>query len=256
MNDKRRSPAEIGRWYAAAAAAGLGLLGGAQDAMSEPVIVFPSGGPVTVPIGSNGDGGITFDLLNSAGSGVRLFSNSSAVPSSSAWNIHLFRFGPLQSHFGAGASGKSGEGYVGVFASYRSFALKLNPGDSVHPFSAYSGVTGSGVTSYGAILGPLGGKWGPGDTGFLPLEVVSSKGAPRAGWAEIHLGSGSQAYDPTLLAWGYNSTPNASDPIPAELPTPAPEPSSLLLLASGAAGLAAYRRRRARRQASARQLRG
>jgi hypothetical protein len=76
------------------------------------------------------------------------------------------------------------------------------------------------------------GNWQPDDTGFVGLVLATTGSGGIFGWAEIHIGSN---YDRTLIAWGYNAMPFATADTPA-----LPEPSSLVLLASGAAGLAAF----------------
>ena len=136
---------------------------------------------------------------------------------------------------------------VGTPSSSNFYAAKLDGHAAVN----------SSVFSFGArgfTLGRLGsnsrgyrfGNWQPGNTAFVGLALFSSSGSnpPNLGWAEIHLGPN---YDPTLIAWGYDTEPGET----AFTPPAVPEPSSLLLLASGAAGLEAYRRRRTQRRAAA-----
>ncbi len=89
-----------------------------------------------------------------------------------------------------------------------------------------------------------------GNFGYLSLNFTNNRGfvglqfdigvSRHYGWAEVtHLGTGDGI---TLHGFGYNDTAGAAS-------HPVPEPSSILLLATGAAGLAGWRRRRSRKAA-------
>ena len=108
-------------------------------------------------------------------------------------------------------------------------------------------VTGGSRSAYvdsGVNLGGDAG-WMPtyglfGYVGYLPSSPVgvglkfTLNGNTHYGWAAISSSGG----DATLHAFGYNDTPGARSHVAV------PEPSSLLLLAAGAAGLAFWRKRR------------
>ena len=80
-------------------------------------------------------------------------------------------------------------------------------------------------------------NWADGDRGFVGIRFDLDPGTgpvTHYGWADITR----NGLTATLHAFGYNSTAG-------EASHPVPEPSSILLLAAGAAGLAGWRKRRA-----------
>jgi PEP-CTERM motif len=242
--------AQLGNWYAVAAvaAASFGLAAGAHEANAAPVVVHPVGGPVTAPPVTSSLGVIVFNLLDTTGTAFETV--PPAIGSPGSLNVAIEWDHSPRSHIaGALVSGRPGVASVLVgnrqTPSHLHYAAKLGGqaaiNSSVFGFGAHAREAGLLGESFS---GSHSGSWKPGDTGFVGLAVfTSATSQPIFGWAEIHLGSD---FDPTLIAWGFNSTPGATDFTPS-----LPEPSSLLLLASGAAGLAAYRRRRAQRRSAA-----
>jgi hypothetical protein len=138
---------------------------------------------------------------------------------------------------------------VGV-ASKSSYVKSLDAGASISGVNltnyAYQFSAGGQVgASYfdGTIASELftanpynqfGGGWASiGAHGFVGLRLETGMGQYNYGWLELTRGS------LTVGRMGYETDPNTA----AQIPETVPEPSTLLLLVSGAAGIAAMRRR-------------
>jgi len=87
-------------------------------------------------------------------------------------------------------------------------------------------------------LKPLGNWNSNGSPGVVGFEVIQS-GNPYYGWADISVDPNTYAI--TLYAYGVDTTPNET--VTANTGAETPEPSSIVLLTLGAAGIAAYRRK-------------
>lgn len=141
-------------------------------------------------------------------------------------------WGSLKTHMG-----------VWVLAS-KSALIRLSEGSSVGANSA-DGVNSEWLSSGSAYDIDNLGHWAEvGAHGYIGLRFDAA-GGYRYGWLELTRGS------LTAGQFGLQQAPGVSAAIPAATPpaTAVPEPGSLLLVATGAAGLAALRRRR--HQASA-----
>lgn len=119
-----------------------------------------------------------------------------------------------------------------VADTYTKFAVPFGPGDII----SEDVIGGSTQLEFGGILysegeGPLNSV---GDSIFvgLFLEFYDTEES-HFGWAELTRGS------LQINSIGFQTVAGLGAPIPSPIPVPA----SLALLASGAAGLAAYRRR-------------
>jgi hypothetical protein len=82
--------------------------------------------------------------------------------------------------------------------------------------------------------GAQSGNWTSGDTDYIGL-LMNATGY-HYGWAQVQI----TGYNATLLQFAYNDGVG----IPPGTGSDAPEPSSMALLALGAAGLVAYRRKK------------
>lgn len=78
-----------------------------------------------------------------------------------------------------------------------------------------------------------------GGRGFLAVQFDDAAGDPHYGWIELDLASMSQL---TVVGWAYETDPGQEIQVGA-----VPEPSSLAVLACGAAGVLSMRRRRTQR---------
>ena len=117
-----------------------------------------------------------------------------------------------------------------------SSAAKLTPGTTIGPLMNFSSIFGSLA---GNNTVPAAGHWNSLSPVTSDLGLAQTQGCQALqcyGWANITVNSD---YTVTLNALGYDSS---GDPVTAGEATP--EPASVLLLAMGAAGIAAWRRKR------------
>jgi hypothetical protein len=112
----------------------------------------------------------------------------------------------------------------------------VGPGET-QTFVTHFGHFGSLAKKYDSV-GTFGNFEPVPQTGYVGLEF-GGPGGEYYGWANVTVNSD---YSITLNGFAYNNTPNQGIVV-----EPVPEPSSLLLLTLGAAGIAAYRRKRATR---------
>lgn len=116
-----------------------------------------------------------------------------------------------------------------------SSAAHLTPGANIGPLLKFSSVNGTLAGSAASALGHWNSVPAMGDLGLEQTQNCAE--AVCYGWANITVNSN---YTITLNAFGYNSS---GDAIAAG--TASPEPASIILLAMGAAGIAAWRRKKA-----------
>jgi MYXO-CTERM domain-containing protein len=188
-------------------------------------------------------------LTTSARAGIIYTSASTACPgSNSTTTTDPVYFNPATGKCGSASTGAGFQlarinGFSGTTilqgVGVTSHALLAGDGNfltklTTNKTSAFSNVPFLGgnfeVKSSG---GGHTGNWMSGDTDYIGL-LMNATGY-HYGWAQVSI----SGYDATLIAFGYNASTGAP-------PTTGPEPSSMALVALGAAGLAAYRRRRAK----------
>jgi hypothetical protein len=189
-------------------------------------------------------------LASSANANVIITSAATACPGNNSTTGGAVYFNPAAGTCGltsAGAlfkieniSGFSGTAILRA-VSMTSHALLAGDGN----FLSKLATSGSAGFSNGLFLGGVlearssggahSGNWNGGDTAFIGLLMNAS--GFHYGWAQVQI----TGYNATLLQFGYNDGAGAP---PTTNPTP--EPSSMALLALGAAGIAAYRRKQSK----------
>jgi hypothetical protein len=128
----------------------------------------------------------------------------------------------------------------GISASVAGQNFKAFPGAASNIMNSDVPVQSAallGANSVWATGSSQFGAWAPGTRAYLGLKFDDS-GTPLYGWADVQM----NAYDSiTLFGYAYQD-----DGAPIHVPDigTIPEPSTLALLALGAAGVAALRRRR------------
>jgi hypothetical protein len=118
--------------------------------------------------------------------------------------------------------------------SYYAALLKFGT-----PINASSYFDWNGRLAYTYYGYPSGGDW-LGKKGYLGLQFQDADAATHYGWAKLEVPGDLSS----LILYGFAYETDIDTPILAGAgdPSPVPLPSSLALLASGAAGLLAYRR--------------
>lgn len=143
--------------------------------------------------------------------------------------------GPLLGNGGTTFIANTGIEATGPFGPIGGrYASKLSAGASVET-QDFSRPVNDDSVAYLRTPTVAESPWAPGDTGYLGLRV-SISGVTSYGWAQVMIGLDSTV---TVLDFAYNDEQDASI-----LAGQVPEPHSALLLALGASGVAAMRRRR------------
>jgi hypothetical protein len=138
--------------------------------------------------------------------------------------------------------------YVGAFntATGGAYATaadgsvdKLATGATINGALTYdsSALLVTAVNYYGTNYGPYG-AWATGGTGYVGVQFLNeATGANNFGWVQLNINPTTLAT--TIVDWAYENT-GAS--LQAGI---VPEPTGVSLLAAGAVGMAAWRRRKA-----------
>ena len=176
------------------------------------------------PFDLDGDGRADFNLGQrvSGGTGGAIITRPSAAP-----------------NLGVIAQTANGYNYASLLAA------GANIGGTVTNFIALTGTLFANRASLWSVGSP-GEQWGPGQTtGFLGIRFTLGTGQVVNGFIQLTIsdGTGATPHSITLIGAGYETS---GGPIVAQNQPAVPEPSTTLgLVALGAAGLMAHRRRTA-----------
>jgi hypothetical protein len=137
-------------------------------------------------------------------------------------------------------SAGAGAGIVETFEPpFETYATALSGGSAIGSASNFG--TGGKLAS-NAGFGPFEPQWPTnGSDAYLGFYFTDSSNDTHYGWAEISAVAGATSDSFTLVGYAYQTTAGVT----IDTPSAVPEPSSLALIALGAAGLVVLRRRRA-----------
>lgn len=225
------------RWlgYAAAGAAGVGMLATVQPAKAD--IIYTSAHTTIAPgtsfsLDLNHDGITDFRLTNAGG--FSCFSKAC----SEWWSRGSMKI------YGA----RAGNGIVGgPNASVLARGAPIGPGQAFYNNRTLGELLGRFSSAPGSFAGWGYWGWGPGGTtGYLGLEFQIG-GQTHYGWAALTVSfegeKGVGPYYELLTGYAYDTV--AGQSIDAGQTSSTPEPGSLGLLALGSLGLGFWRRRKA-----------
>jgi len=215
--------------------AGSGAAIAAAPATSEAAIVMSTTAPIATMAGFDntnnwdvdGDGTVDFALIN-------IFS----IFSTSTTTSFFFDFddrngGRLVAPAGAALRG------ISLLPADEIIGAGL---DSAYQFHAAAQTSNSiAYMAYGTSINigsdAAAGGWSLGDTGFFGFRFTNTSGGTHFGWGELTINADASGFSVNRAY--YNDVAGESIAVGA-----IPEPSSVALLALGAAGLATWRRRK------------
>jgi hypothetical protein len=214
-------------WQAYAAATGAALAAATVAAAG----IITGTGPIVAGPVTRGLGAFDANQNVNIGSGqIQLRVHYNAFNSSF--------FGSTTRHGNAAVQGYGGLKLIGLGSLLKNFAS----GASIHnPVNPLSSVLLSGAKLVKVSSGFGTGNFNNGATGIAGFQLNNGD----LGWIKLKWASG-DAYPSTLtaLSWAYNTTPGAAILAGDSGAVPEPGTASMALLATGAAGLLAWRRRR------------
>jgi hypothetical protein len=233
-------------YVGAASAAGVGMLAAAQPVEGE-IVYTPANIPIVaaagpVPVDLNNDGTVDFFLTNyyyvTHGIGAAFLKVTPAQAGNGIWVTRSHR----QSHRHQVAVAGLWGVVVGGERQFQSSGLYMD-------FDGINAVSKTGNTSFG--------PWGKGKplTGFYLALKFTFSGQVHYGWARVSVRATGTLITATLTGYAYETVANrgiitgftrgtldAAATNASVEAIPATEPSSLGILARGAAGMSALRR--------------
>lgn len=204
-------------------AAGAVLAAGVSPAEATSITLDLTGLPLADRTSPSPRGGFFFDVNATSAAAAVGFANFTGAD----FVINNYATGPLTTI----AASVLAIGTVGnaIAASFR-LARRFAASNSVGPAENFQYAAQIAAQRFGGHIG----NFAFGDTGFIGLRFDIGTDT-HYGWANLTLNDN---YTVTLNALGYETDPNTPDHIPV-----VPEGSSIVLLAIGAAGVVAFRRR-------------
>ena len=232
-------------WYSKAALTALGGLAvgsATQEAQAGSIVSWTSGATVD----ENVDYGTNTVLYFNAQTGATTFAPFSYSPPAGT-QLGIFpevNYGSYDTNLLWNSNSTGG---LAVIGNGTLFTPRLAAGAPIGPSASFTPFT-PGSVSQQNLFAPASGNsnFGFNTDGYIGLRFGNGP-SYNYGWIEISTdGTG----DVTLVAGGYDTTPDEAISA-GDMGSAVPAPSSLVMLASGGLGLAAFRTLRARRKLAA-----